>query len=97
MQVGQLKEILDRCPDEMFEAVDDTPDHYRIDGLKQPSIDVIKAIVEHNGLSGWAAFCLGNALKYLFRFGRKGGVKDLKKAMDYIKWLMEVVGEYDQR
>lgn len=31
------------------------------------------------------SFCLGNVVKYLFRFEKKGGLDDLKKAEFYIK------------
>lgn len=85
--------------EDMFEPAPDqynsVPDHYTIEGFKQPSIDVIRAVVKHNHAAGWSAFCLGNALKYLFRFGRKGGVKDLYKALDYLRWLIKEY-EYDK-
>lgn len=29
-------------------------------------------------------FCIGNAMKYLWRHGMKGGIEDLEKAMWYI-------------
>lgn len=57
------------------EAVD-SPSHYAIQGLPE-CIDVIEGL----GLG----FSLGNALKYLWRAGRKGNaVEDLKKARWYI-------------
>lgn len=46
-------------------------------------------IVEHLG------FCLGNAIKYLFRVDHKDGVKDLKKAVYYLRRAH--VGDVDHR
>lgn len=59
------------------------PKHYKLDGLGIESIDVIKAVLKDEG---FRAFCRGNALKYLIRADRKGGVEDLKKAMVYLNW-----------
>ena len=59
------------------------PQHYKLDGLGIESIDVIKAVLREDGFK---AFCRGNALKYLIRADRKGGVEDLKKAMVYLNW-----------
>lgn len=51
------------------------PNHY----LKHPSgIECIQ-ITEHYG------FCLGNAIKYLWRSEHKNGIEDLKKAIWYIE------------
>jgi uncharacterized protein DUF3310 len=53
----------------------DHPPHYKSGGLE--AIDVIEAF----GLG----FCLGNAIKYVLRAGRKGDAgEDLKKARWYI-------------
>ena len=51
------------------------PPHYTAGGIE--SIDVIEAFD--------LGFCLGNAIKYVLRAGRKGdGVEDLRKARWYI-------------
>jgi hypothetical protein len=56
------------------EAVDH-PAHYQGNGME--AINVIEAF----GLG----FCLGNAIKYILRAGRKGdAVEDLKKARWYL-------------
>ena len=34
-------------------------------------------------------FYWANVIKYTLRFKDKGGVKDLKKAKDYLEWLIE--------
>lgn len=60
------------------------PAHYGGDENPHEPIKVI----EHYGLG----FCLGNALKYLLRAGRKPGesvIKDLKKAHWYIGRAIE--------
>jgi len=34
-------------------------------------------------------FCQGNVVKYVTRFKRKNGLEDLKKARQYLDWLIE--------
>jgi hypothetical protein len=53
-------------------------------------IDAIKASME---LNEFAAFCKGNVIKYNWRYKDKGGVKDLYKAQDYQKWMIETEEE----
>lgn len=65
------------------------PQHYCIEGLEQESIDVIKAVVEHNCVAPWTAALLKDTMKYLFRFGRKNGLEDLLKARQYLDWLID--------
>jgi len=60
------------------------PSHYRPDsGHGLEAIDCIEAAV--TGLDPKVAVSIGNALKYLWRFHRKGGVQDLDKAIWYIQ------------
>lgn len=58
------------------------PAHYKSrSGLE--SIDVIEAFTED--ISGIEAFCIGNAIKYILRYRKKGKpVQDLEKAKWYI-------------
>lgn len=58
-----------------------SPDHYN-----QGKIECIDAIWE----AGFGeAYCIGNALKYLWRAGRKGEkVEDLAKASFYVRYLL---------
>ena len=72
------------------------PRHYCIEGLKQESIDVIKAVVEHNCVAPWAGVLLKDTLKYLFRFGRKNGLEDLLKARQYLDWLIEELSKAEK-
>jgi hypothetical protein len=62
----------------------DHPAHYNAG-----SIECIYAIEEAvKGLEGKEAFATGNAIKYLWRWKRKGGKEDLKKAVWYINRLI---------
>lgn len=61
------------------------PDRYIKDGIEVK--DVMKAYTKN--LTGYGAFCINNAIKYILRFQEKNGIEDLKKAIwyleDYIK------------
>lgn len=61
------------------------PSHYQSKtGLE--AIQVIEAATED--LSGFEGYCTGNAVKYLFRWKKKGGKQDLEKASWYIRKLL---------
>lgn len=54
-----------------------TPQHYVLEGLDIEAIDVIKSVL---GKYGFIKFCLGCAIKYLIRAGKKESfTKTLKK------------------
>jgi hypothetical protein len=55
------------------------PPHYT-----QGDIECIDAIRSALGRDGFIAFCVGNNIKYSWRYRHKGGVEDLKKAEWYI-------------
>lgn len=64
------------------------PPHYQSEtGLE--AMDVIEAFTFD--LMGYEAVCTGNALKYLCRWKKKDGLKDLKKARWYLNHLIEHV------
>ena len=65
------------------------PAHYCQDGGME-CIDFIRAIV--SDLTPYEAYCLGNVVKYLWRFKDKNGVVDLDKAVRYIEFLKEAQG-----
>lgn len=71
-------DIIDDTPTQQYDNIDH-PKHY-IEGRKYEPIDVIQ---------DWKLdFCLGNALKYISRAGRKDKektVEDIKKA----RWYLE--------
>lgn len=66
------------------------PDHYNQGGIE--CIDAIKAATV--GKTGIEAFCVGNAIKYLWRYEEKNGLEDLKKARFYLNRL---ISEFDEQ
>jgi len=63
------------------------PSHY-----KQGGIECVEAIKAATG-DGFIGYVCGNVLKYLWRWPKKGGVSDLKKARWYLDRLIKEVGE----
>ena len=60
------------------------PEHYNYAEIE--CIDVIKAATSE--LTGVEAFCIGNAIKYLWRYKHKNGKEDLKKARWYLNYAI---------
>ena len=67
------------------------PAHYTSGGIE--CIDAIEAATE--GLEAGEAYCIGNAIKYLWRWKKKGGVEDLAKAIWYIQRVIAKIGTHD--
>ena len=65
------------------------PKHYTQGGIE--CIDCIKSATV--GKVGIEAFCVGNAIKYLFRYEEKDGIEDVKKARWYIDRLIRELEE----
>jgi len=63
----------------------DHPEHYQ-SPFKIECIDAIAAAT--HGLEGLEAVCVGNSIKYLWRWKRKGGVNDLRKSRWYLDKLI---------
>jgi hypothetical protein len=63
------------------------PSHY-----KQGGIECIEAIKSALG-EGFPDYLRGNVMKYLWRYDKKNGVEDLKKARWYLDRLIREVGE----
>lgn len=61
------------------------PSYYTQGGIE--CIEAIKAATVN--LKGIEAVCTANAIKYLWRWKEKNGKEDLKKAIWYIKKLIE--------
>lgn len=61
------------------------PAHYNSGKIE--CIDAIEACMW--GLSGYEGFCIGNSIKYLWRWKQKGGVTDLEKAKFYIDRVIQ--------
>lgn len=64
------------------------PSHYTYG--KYECIDIIEDLTKN--LAGRQAFCLGNTIKYLWRYQHKNGIEDLKKAKWYLERLIAQVG-----
>lgn len=67
------------------------PSHYE---GKVECIEAIESAVK--GLEGIEAADTANAIKYLWRWKKKNGVEDLKKAIWYIKDLLKRLGEPEE-
>lgn len=62
------------------------PDHYTLKSVECK--DVIETMV--TGLSGIEAYYMGNIIKYLYRYPKKGTLEtDLAKAAQYMEFLNE--------
>jgi hypothetical protein len=73
----------------MVDAVNN-PAHYTgtvINGVDVECVDVIRALL---GPEATAVWCRGNAIKYLWRAGKKGSAgEDYAKAAKYCQWASE--------
>ena len=65
------------------------PSHYIQGGIE--CIDALKAATV--GKTGIEAICVANAIKYLWRFEKKNGLEDVKKAQWYINRLIQELEE----
>lgn len=65
------------------------PTHYTQGEIE--CIDCIKAATVNK--VGIEAFCVGNAIKYLFRYENKNGLEDIRKAQWYINRLIQELEE----
>ena len=62
------------------------PSHY-----KQVEVECIQAIKSATiNKQGLEAFCVGNVIKYLWRYENKGGLQDIEKAKWYLDRLIEI-------
>ena len=72
------------------------------DAVRHPShyadkqIEVIDYIRDTLTKSGFVDYCLGNVIKYVSRWRKKGGVEDLKKADVYLNWAIEAAGKEEK-
>jgi len=63
----------------MVDSVDEKvnhPSHYTSHPSGIECIDVVQ----------WMSYNIGNAMKYLWRFDKKNGIEDLRKAIQYIEF-----------
>lgn len=70
------------------------PEHYADKDIEV--IDYIKDTLTPEGFEG---YCIGNVIKYISRYRKKGGLEDLQKALYYLseadKLLAEIEAEAD--
>jgi hypothetical protein len=59
------------------------PDHYK------GAVECIDAIRASMTAEAFAGYLKGNIQKYLWRYEKKNGVEDLRKAGVYLNWLIE--------
>lgn len=64
------------------------PNHYVKGG-----IECIQAIKASLSLEGFLGYCKGNVIKYLWRYEDKGHEEDLKKAEQYIRFMIDAIEE----
>lgn len=58
------------------------------------SIECIDALRDCMSPAEFAGFCRGNAIKYLWRLGKKGpAAEDAAKAEVYTRWLKEALNK----
>lgn len=69
----------------MMEPLNNHPAYYNQG--KVECIDAIEAATIN--LTGFEGFCVGNAIKYLWRWKMKGKELDLEKAITYINMLIK--------
>ena len=64
------------------------PEHYT-----SGNIECIDAMISAYGLEPVSNFCICNALKYIWRFNKKGGIEDIEKAQWYLNKYKELNNE----
>lgn len=88
----QYRYVVDYLKDESKYHPDNVnhPNHYASKGDNEiECIDAIAAATYN--LQGEEAFCIGNAIKYLWRYREKNGREDLKKAIWYINRVNDIM------
>ena len=72
------------------------PNHYTWRDCGE-SLGLIKSFVKNQSIP-FLAFCEGNVFKYLYRYPKKNGVEDLKKAREYLNRMIEhMEGKNDRK
>lgn len=66
------------------------PNHYT-----DKQIEVIDYIRDTLTPDGFVDYCIGNVIKYVSRWRKKGGVEDLEKAAVYLGWATEKAMEIE--
>lgn len=67
-----------------------SPNHYKGRyGIE--TIEVIENFTDN--MDGYEGYCTGNIIKYICRWKQKNGIEDLRKAKQYIDFLIKYEGE----
>lgn len=61
------------------------PTHYK---FSQPVSETIEVLKELGSEDEFLGFCYLNILKYMIRCKKKNGLEDIKKARQYMDWLI---------
>lgn len=67
-----------------------SPSHYAGDGNVE-CMDAIRSMMHDTHFDGITHFWWGNAIKYLWRWPRKNGVEDLRKAIRCIEYMLDEI------
>lgn len=64
------------------------PNHYKLNikGIDIEVRDIMKCVMSKEEYKG---FLYGNIIKYVLRTKYKNGLEDIKKAKQYVEWLIE--------
>lgn len=63
------------------------PQHYIVPGREKQPIELMRLGLTDEEFEG---YCLGNVMKYILRYKHKGGDDDLRKAKEYIDFLIRL-------
>ena len=66
------------------------PAHYT-SGCGFECFEMLRMVLSDDELYG---FCLGNAIKYIWRHQQKGGMEDIRKARWYLEKIMDVLPKH---
>ena len=85
----------DKFEEEYTEIKEWLEENFIMYQYKNNGIECIDIIIFILGKTGVKFFCLGNVVKYIFRYPKKNGIEDLKKARWYLNKLIELEEEAD--
>lgn len=87
-----MNEIGSDAVKELYNDPVNHPSHYTQGGIE--CIDAIEAAC--TGLNGEEGYCVGQVIKYIWRWKHKNGLQDLEKAQWYLNRLIANVKENSQ-
>ena len=84
-QDSSIRNNTDDLPTGIRGADPISPDHYRILDTYE-TLELIKDRLSHEAYQGYLE---GNIIKYVMRWRYKNGLEDLRKAEQYLTWLID--------